>query len=92
MTVCTCIDEGEPDFNGHAAGCPRRQKEEAKFDDPYPRSKEDRERAEAIGEAIWREMDARGLCRPQASHEYLRGAPFVKFMTEVFRAVRGEHD
>lgn len=24
---CTCVHEGEPDFNGHAVGCPKRMAE-----------------------------------------------------------------
>lgn len=54
---------------------------------------DDKDRANAVGETIWREMDRRHLLDPTTeAHNYLRGDPFIDFMTGVFRAIRGERD
>lgn len=54
---------------------------------------DDRDRANAVGETILREMASRALFTDTVrAHAYLRGEPFIDFMTGVFRAVRGERD
>lgn len=67
-------------------------KESSKFEDPYPQSKQDRERAEAVIETISRGFldwygPSQSIPHPEIRHHL---GTFTDFLMEVFRAARGD--
>lgn len=69
-----------------------REKETSQFKDPYPRSREDGERAEAVIETLWRDLNQSETADVRGQLLLIRGILYKRktFLMEVFRAVRGE--
>lgn len=94
--ICTCIDEGEPDFNGHGPECPRRRVlpylQSGMLANDSPQMKDDPERAEAVLETIWRAIPTWAIISVHSAAFKEELFKLKPWLMDVFRAVRGERD